>query len=88
VAGTAPHYLIIVDRPGSLDEATVQVEVQPGSFSDEMRAMQALRDRIDRALQANTGIRFHVELVRPQSLERHLGKAVHVRDLRRDKGLL
>ncbi|OPZ23452.1 MAG: Phenylacetate-coenzyme A ligase [Lentisphaerae bacterium ADurb.BinA184] len=88
VAGTAPHYMIIVDRPGNLDEATVQVEIQPGSFSDEMRAMQALRERIDRALQANTGIRFHVELVRPQSLERHLGKAVHVRDLRRDKGLL
>ena len=30
VEGTAPHYLIEVSRPGTLDEAVVKVEIRPG----------------------------------------------------------
>jgi phenylacetate-CoA ligase len=88
VKGTAPHYQIIVDRPGNLDEVTVQVEILPEDFSDEMRRMQALHDRIDREIHAVAGIRANVELVKPQTLERFVGKAKRVRDLRREKGLL
>ena len=46
VEGTAPHYLIEVDRPGALDEVTVHVEMRPQDFSDRMSQMQTLRDRI------------------------------------------
>ena len=87
VEGTAPHYLIEVDRPGRLDEATVRVEIRPQEFSDEMRTMQALRDRIDREIQSVTGVRMNVELVEPQKLERGAGKAVRVIDHRKAKGL-
>ncbi len=55
VEGTAPHYLIEVSRPGALDEATVKVELRPADFSDEMRQLVALRDRIDREIHAVTG---------------------------------
>ena len=40
VEGTAPHYLIEVDRPGTLDEVIVKVEIRPQDFSDKMRQMQ------------------------------------------------
>jgi phenylacetate-CoA ligase len=81
--GTAPHYLIEVSRPGALDEVVVKVEVRPGDFRDEMRQMVELRDRIDREIHAVTGIRMSVELVAPNTLERSLGKARRVLDLRK-----
>jgi phenylacetate-CoA ligase len=86
VEGTAPHYLIEVSRPGVLDEVTVQVEVRPQDFSDEMAEMQSLRDRIDRAIHSVTGVRMKVELVEPQTLQRSAGKAVRVVDHRREAG--
>jgi len=82
VEGTAPHYLIEVSRPGALDEATVKVELRPGDFSDEMRQLVALRDRIDREIHAITGLRMTVELVAPGSIERSAGKARRVVDSR------
>jgi phenylacetate-CoA ligase len=83
VEGTAPHYLIEVARPGALDEAVVKVEVRPQDFSDEMRQMVALRDRIDREIHAITGLRMAVELVAPGTLARSTGKAQRVLDHRR-----
>ena len=83
VEGTAPHYLIEISRPGALDEVAVQVEVRPESFSDEMRQMIALRDRIDHEIHAIAGVRMTVELVAPGTLERSAGKARRVLDHRR-----
>jgi phenylacetate-CoA ligase len=83
VEGTAPHYLIEISRPGTLDEAVVKVEVRPGDFRDEMREMIELRDRIDREIHAVTGVRMTVELVAPNTLERSAGKARRVLDHRR-----
>ena len=83
VEGTAPHYLIEISRPGTLDEVVVKVEIRPGDFSDEMRQMIALHDRIDREIHAVTGIRMRVELVAPGSIERSAGKARRVVDHRK-----
>jgi phenylacetate-CoA ligase len=83
VEGTAPHYLIEVRRPGTLDEMTIKVEIRPESFSDKMSNMQLLHDRLDREIQAITGIRASIELVKPQSLERFSGKAKRVIDHRK-----
>ncbi len=85
VEGTSPHYQIELSRPGALDQVTVRVEVRPEDFSDRMREMQALRDRIDREIHAITGLRMNVELVKPQSLERFQGKAKRVIDRRQMK---
>ena len=82
VEGLTPHYQIIVDRPGALDTVTVRVEMRPEIFSDKMSQMQNLRDRLDRQIQAVTGIRVKIELAEPQSIERTPGKAVRVLDLR------
>lgn len=86
VEGTAPHYLIEVDRPGILDQVTVHVEVRPQDFSDKMSRMQVLRDRISQEIQTITGIRMKVELVEPRTLERSFGKAMRVIDHRQGRG--
>ncbi len=83
VEGAAPHYVIEIARPGTLDEAVVRVEIRPGDFSDEMRQMVALRDRIDHEIHSITGIRMTVELVAPSTLGRSEGKARRVIDHRR-----
>jgi len=86
VEGTAPHYLIEVARPGTLDEAVVKVEVRPRDFRDAMREMVDLRDRIDHEIHSITGIRMKVELVAPNALARSEGKAKRVLDHRRENG--
>jgi phenylacetate-CoA ligase len=88
VEGTAPHYLIEVDRPASMDVAKVKVEIRPEDFSDELKQMQNLHDRIEREIASVTGLRMQVELVAPQTLERSGGKANRVIDHRREKGLI
>jgi len=83
VEGAAPHYVIEIARPGTLDEAVVRVEIRPRDFSDEMRQMVALRDRIDHEIHSITGIRMTIELVAPSTLGRSEGKARRVIDHRR-----
>ncbi len=83
VREVAPHYMIEVDRPGTLDIATVRVEVMPEMFSASMRDMVTLKERITKAINSVTGIRMEVDLVAPQTLERFQGKARRVTDLRK-----
>jgi phenylacetate-CoA ligase len=87
VDGTAPHYLIEIDRPGTLDEVVVRVEMRPQEFSDEMRQLQELRERIAAAIFSVTGVHMKVELATPQTIERSQGKAKRVLDLRKTKGI-
>lgn len=82
IEGTAPHYLIELHRPKNLDMAIVKIEMRPEDFTDQMSKLQQLKDRTDREIHTVTGIRFQVELVAPNSLERSLGKAVRVKDFR------
>ena len=88
VEGTAPHYMIEIDRPGTLDEVAVQVEMSSETFSDKMSQMHALRERIEREIASIAGIRAKVELIAPQTLERFMGKAKRVVDRRREKGII
>ena len=82
VEGTTPHYMIEVDRPGTLDQVKVMVEVRPEMFSDRMDRMQALRERIAREIHTVAGIRAEVDLVEPRRIERFAGKAKRVLDKR------
>ncbi len=83
VREVAPHYMIEVDRPGTMDVATVRVEVMPEMFSASMSDMVKLRERIIKAINSVTGIRMEVDLVAPQTLERFQGKAKRITDLRK-----
>ena len=79
----APHYMIDVSRPGALDEVTVHIEMQPNMFSDSMKEMQAIRDKIATAIYGVTGLHMNVNLVGPNTLERFEGKSRRVKDHRK-----
>jgi phenylacetate-CoA ligase len=83
IEGTEPHYQIIADRKGALDEVTVKVEVSESIFFDEMKKQNELMDTIKRKLASELGIGVDVRLVEKKSIERSEGKAKRVIDLRK-----
>jgi len=82
VEGTLPHYQIILTREKDLDQMEVQVEVTAELFSDEVKAMEALRAKISHAIETTIGIRVKVSLVEPHTIERSMGKAKRLIDKR------
>ncbi len=83
IEGTEPHYQIIVDRKGAMDDVTVKVEVSESIFFDEMKKQNELMDTIRRRLASELGIGVDVRLVEKKSIERSEGKAKRVIDLRK-----
>ncbi len=83
VAEAAPHYLIEVTRPGNLDEMTVSVEMRPEHFTDSFAELENLRKTLRHAIFSITGLQTNLKLVKPQTLERSIGKAQRVRDYRK-----
>ena len=65
-----PHYQLVVERPGRLDELTVQVEgtVEAASVRKQLHSM--------------LGLTAAVEIVPPGSIPRSEGKALRVLDRR------
>jgi phenylacetate-CoA ligase len=65
-----PHYQLVVERPGRLDELTVQVEgtVEPAA--------------VRRQLHGALGLSAQVEVVEPGRVPRSEGKALRVLDRR------
>jgi phenylacetate-CoA ligase len=82
IDGVEPHYQIIVTRPNRLDEMEVQVETSPILFSDEVKEMVAIKNKIGSYIENEIGLRVNVTLVEPKSLPRSEGKAVRVIDKR------
>ncbi|MGC9519591.1 MAG: phenylacetate--CoA ligase family protein [Desulfuromonadaceae bacterium] len=82
IDGIEPHYQLIVDREGTLDTLEVQVEVNEKTFSDEIRKLQELSQKISRAIKDLLGITCKVRLVEPKTIARSEGKAQRVIDRR------
>lgn len=80
---TEPHYLLKIEREGSLDVLHLLVEVQEQFFSDEIRQLESLRKKITANIQNILGISVNVKLVEPKSIERSTGKAKRVIDNRK-----
>ena len=78
-----PHYMMIVDRVGNLDTLEVQVEVEERFFSDEIKELEKLTKKIATVIQHAIGLAVKVKLVEPKTIERSMGKAVHVIDKRK-----
>ncbi len=83
IEGVEPHYLLIVDRKDNLDTLEVQVEIDEQLFSDEIKVLQRLSQRIEREMKDMLGITCTVRLVEPKSIRRSEGKAVRVVDNRK-----
>jgi len=83
VEGVEPHYEIVVDRHGAMDDVEVRVEVSEAIFSDELKVMNALAEQIAGRMRSTLGISAKITLVEPSSIERSTGKAVRVIDRRK-----
>jgi phenylacetate-CoA ligase len=82
IEGTEPHYEIVVDRKGALDEATVRVEAARAIIFNEAKKQHEFRQHVEKRLQSELGVSVQVELVEPGTLERFEGKAKRVVDKR------
>jgi phenylacetate-CoA ligase len=83
IEGVEPHYQIIVEREGSMDTMSVEVEVSDSVFSDEIKKLEALTRRITRDIKDILGVTCRVKLVNPRSIQRSEGKAQRVIDNRK-----
>jgi phenylacetate-CoA ligase len=81
--GTEPHYQIIVDRKGALDELEIQVEVSEKMFFDEMKRQHQFVESIQERLRSTLGLSARVKLVEPKTIVRYEGKAKRVVDKRK-----
>jgi len=83
IEGTQPYYQIIVDRQAHrLDEVEVLVEVEQKFFSDEIRHLHEIRDKIKREIENVLSIGVKVTLVEPKTIKRSEGKATRIVDRR------
>ncbi|WP_243662838.1 phenylacetate--CoA ligase family protein [Hydrogenispora ethanolica] len=82
IGETEPHYQLIVDREGNLDDLEIWVEISERLFSDEVRKLEQIEGRIRREIQSTLGISARVKLVEPKTIARSEGKAKRVIDWR------
>jgi phenylacetate-CoA ligase len=78
-----PHYLLVVDRVDNLDTLEVQVEGHEQLFSDEIKVLQTLAQRIEKEIKDLLGVSSKVRLVEPKTIARSEGKAKRVIDNRK-----
>lgn len=83
VEGVEPHYLIVVDREGALDDLEIKIEVAEEVFSDVMADMVAFSKRVAAQVYSVIGLHAKITLVEPGTIERTAGKARRVLDRRR-----
>ncbi|WP_165060155.1 phenylacetate--CoA ligase family protein [Adlercreutzia sp. ZJ154] len=77
-----PHYHIIVETVNGMDSLTVETEVRPDKMTDSFEKMDAMRRRIAEKLKGTLLVGVNVRLVEPGGIERTMGKAKHIDDLR------
>ncbi|MFH0879365.1 MAG: phenylacetate--CoA ligase [Lentisphaerota bacterium] len=82
IEGIEPHYVIVVDKTGALDELEIKVEVSEKIFSDEIRKLESVRRKISEEIRSVLSVSAKITLVEPKTIERSLGKAKRVIDRR------
>lgn len=80
---TRPHYQLEVDRKGNLDTLTVKVEINDRVFSDDIKSLQTMENKIAGDIKETLGVTARVMLVEPKTIQRSQGKAVRVIDNRK-----
>ena len=77
----APHYQLVVERKGSLDQVTVEVEASP-DVAQSAESYERLAGAAQHQIKSMIGITAGVVVKKPGDIPRSMGKAVRVRDLR------
>ena len=82
IGETEPHYLLVVDRKDNLDDLEIWVEISENLFSDEVRKLEDLENKIKKEINTTLGISARIKLVEPKTIPRSEGKAQRVVDKR------
>ncbi len=80
--GIGPHYQIYVSKKGYMDDIEVRVELIDGKLLESFSELEKLEKSIRHKLKIVLQIDAKVRLVEPKSIERSVGKAKRVIDLR------
>lgn len=80
--GLTPHYQLILWREKSMDTLEIQVEVDESIFSDEIKHLQKLEQKIKQQIKEFLGVTASIKLVEPKTLDRFEGKSERIKDLR------
>ena len=80
----SPHYQLVVTREGYADALEVRVELVDGSLLTRYGELEALQRGIHNKIKAILGIEIKVSLVEPKTIERFVGTAQRVVDLRKE----
>jgi phenylacetate-CoA ligase len=84
VEESLPNYQIIVDREAhGLDKIEVQVEIEQKFFSDEIKSLEAVKNKIKKSIESTILVGVTVKLVEPKTIARSEGKAKRVIDNRK-----
>ncbi|ACM21153.1 phenylacetate--coenzyme A ligase [Geotalea daltonii FRC-32] len=83
IEGCEPHYQLVVDRIGAMDELEVRIEVTENIFFDEMKKQRAFLEMVEKKIASMLGVGATVKLVEPNSIPRQEGKASRVIDKRK-----
>ncbi len=76
------NYLIQLEEDGALENMRVKVELKNAYFTDDLRALYHLKEKIARRLKDEILLQPLIDLVEPASLPQNEGKAQRVVDLR------
>lgn len=79
----APHYQLVVDRENNTDTLEILVELEESLFSDEVRQLEQVREKIESNVHSALGLSARVKLVESGTIPRSEGKAVRVIDKRK-----
>ena len=81
----SPHYQISVRREGFADTLEIQVELVDSSLLDSFSTIEDLQKLIGHRIQTILGIQCKISIVEQGTIERFVGKAKRVVDLRPKK---
>ncbi len=80
--GVSPHYQLIVRREGFADTLEIRVELSDISLLESYGKIEELQNRIRHNMHTVLGIQCKVSIVEPNTIERFVGKAKRIVDLR------
>ena len=78
-----PHYQITVRNENFMDKIEIMVELLDGSLLERYSELESLQNTVHHKLQVVLGIDSQIKIVEPKTLERFMGKAKHIVDLRK-----
>ncbi|MEO8815070.1 MAG: phenylacetate--CoA ligase PaaK [Mycobacterium sp.] len=73
--GLAPQFRCVLERPGRLDQLTVQVEHRPGATPEQR---QIAADALAQQVKSRIGVSVVVSVVAPGVIERSVGKTIRL----------